>query len=195
MKLKLYHDDFRESPRRSESSEKVVRYWFDGRIVYDVETAVTEDDCLGIIAERIILRQSLGIDGGEKKHIPYVLDAKPFGGDGPKCAELLLSDVFVAMAFVPLTPPDSRGRPVLARLYCASGLSKRYAPSLLHAGIVSEGDRYSWFLTGLPDEKLDAAIDGRSWLHAAELLKHVVAKRDVATARNRLSSREMFRTV
>ena len=184
MKLKLYHDDFRESPRRSESSEKVVRYWFDGRIVYDVETAVTEDDCLGIIAERIILRRSLGIDGGEKKNIPYVLDAKPFGEDGPKCAELLLFDVFVAMAFVPLTPPDSRGRPILARLYCVSGLSKRYTPSSLHAGIIPDGDRCSWFLTGLPDEKLDAAIDGRSWLLAAELLRQVVTKRDVATARN-----------
>ena len=182
--LRFHRDDYKESPRRSESSEKVVRYWFDGRVVYDVETAVADEDCLGIIAERIVLRRLLGIDGGEKKHVPYVLDAKPFGGDGPKCAELLLSDVFVAMAFVPLTPPDSRGRPVVARLYCVSGLSNRYSPSSLHADGVPGANRYSWFLTGLPDEKHDAAIDGHSWLLAAELLKHVVTKRDVATVRN-----------
>ena len=182
--LRFHRDDYKESPRRSESSEKVVRYWFDGRVVYDVETAVADEDCLGIIAERIVLRRLLGIDGGEKKHVPYVLDAKPFGEDGPKCAELLLSDVFVAMAFVPLTPPDSRGRPILARLYCVNGLSKRCFPSPLRADAVSDGKLYSWFLTGLPDEKYDAVIDGRSWLLAAELLKHVVTKRDVATARN-----------
>lgn len=182
--LRFHRDDYRESPRRFESSEKVVRYWFDGRVVYDVETAVADEDCLGIIAERIVLRRLLGIDGGEKKHVPYVLDARPFGEDGPKCAELLLSDVFVAMAFVPLTPPDSRGRPILARLYCVNGLSKRYFPSPLRADAVPDGKLYSWFLTGLPDEKHDAAIDGNSWLLAAELLKHVVTKRDVATARN-----------
>lgn len=183
-RLRFHRDDYKESPRRSESSEKVVRCWYDGRVVYDAETAVADESCLGIIAERIVLRRLLGIDGGEKKHVPYVLDAKPFGVDGPKCSELLLSDVFVAMAFVPLTPPDSRGRPVLARLYCVSGLSKRYTLSSLYAGIVSDGGRCSWFLTGLPDEKLDAAIDGRSWLLAAELLKHVATKMDVATARN-----------
>ena len=172
--LRFHRDDYKESPRRSESSEKVVRYWFDGRVVYDVETAVADEDCLGIIAERIVLRRLLGIGGGEKKHVPYVLDAKPFCGDGPKCAELLLSDVFVAMAFVPLTPPDLRGRPILARLYCVNGLSKRYFPSSLRADAVSDGKLYSWFLTGLPDERLDAAIDGRSWLLAAELLLSLI---------------------
>lgn len=183
-RLKLYKDRLKDAPRRCELSEEVVSYWLRGKCEYELETDVPDQWHGDIVAERIVLRRLLGIDGGEKKHVPYVLDAKPFGGDGPKCAELLLADVFAAMAFVPLTPPDSRGRPILARLYCVNGLSKRYFPSPLRADAVSDGNLYSWLLTGLPDEKLDAAIDGRSWLLAAELLKHVVTKRDVATARN-----------
>ena len=183
--LKFFTDDFAESPRRCESSEKVVRYWLDGRSRYDIESKVEDLAFRGIVAERIVLRRMLGLDVLEREHLAYVPDAMPFGEGSPKLAEFILPDVFMAMAFVPLTPLGEMDRPVLARLYCVRGLSQRYFPDLmLQDGLLPGMESYSWFLTGLPDDKLCKAIDGRSWLLAAELLKRVVAKRDIATARN-----------
>lgn len=173
--MKLYYDDFANAPRRCEASEKVAFLWLKDRVQYDVESDVSDAAFRGIVAERIVLRRMLGLGSLERLHVPYVLDAQPFGAEGPKLAEFILPNVFAAMAFVPLTPLGGTGRPVLARLYCVRGLSRRYFPShVLSDGLLFGMESYSWFLTGLPDEKVDKKIDGRSWLLAASLLIKVL---------------------
>ena len=45
-------------------------------------------------------------------------------------------------------------------------------------------EKYSWFFAGLPDEKFDRKIDGRSWLLAASLLMKVAEDGNHEVARN-----------
>ena len=180
--LYLYSDDYAEYPRETEGSEKVVRHWYDERVRYADEDIV-DSQCLGIVAERLIVRRLLGLDSLDMMYLPKAAHAKPFGHESPILAELLMPGVFIAMALIPLSPPGRQGRPIMARLYCVSGLSNRYNVALDGNEETALQD-FSWFLAGVPQALLDRGIVGRSWLLAANLLARIVGRRDVKTARN-----------
>lgn len=179
-----YRYEFADNPRASESSERVVYRWYDNRVLY-IADDWTGDICFQrIVAERVLIRHLLNIGELENKQRPYVADICPFGDNGPALAELLLPNVFVAMALLPLTPLRGGGKPCIARLYCVSGLAKRYFPIELPESDRVCGNGLSWFLTGLEAGCIGKPIEGRSWLLAAELLKRVVAKQDRLIVQN-----------
>ena len=180
--LYLYRDDFADNHRETEWSEKVVRFWHDDRVRYADED-IPDSQCLGIIAERLLVRHLLGIGSLDMAYMPKAARAKPFGPESPFLAEMLMPGVFIAMVLIPLSPLGQQGRPIMARLYCVSGLQNHYSISL-------EGNQeaalqgFSWFLAGVPKADLEKGVQGRSWLLAANLLARIVANRDVKTARN-----------
>lgn len=183
-RLYFYEDDFKENPRDSEFSEKVVSSWLNKRRRYAVED-IDDPRCLRLVAERLLVRRVLGMEKLDAGYVKRVEDVKVFGADGPSFRELSGSEVFVAMAFFPVTPPDhdKKGVPHLARLYCASGLADCHKLKL--EGMDESALKgYSWFLEGIPANERDLGIHGRSWLLAAHLLARIVAKRDAKTARN-----------
>lgn len=183
-RLYFYEDDFKEDPRGSEFSEKVVSSWLNKRRRYAVED-IDDPRCLRLVAERLLVRRVLGMEKLDAGYVKRVEDVKVFGADGPSFRELSGSEVFVAMAFFPVTPPDhdKKGVPHLARLYCASGLADCHKLKL--EGMDESALKgYSWFLEGIPANERDLGIHGRSWLLAAHLLARIVAKRDAKTARN-----------
>lgn len=180
--LYLYRDDYAYSPRETEWSEKVVRFWYDEKVRY-ADEEMHDDQCLGLVAERLIVRRLLGIDKLDMAYMPKVSRAKPFGADAPMLAELLMPGVFIAMALVPLSPQGAHGRPIIARLYCVSGLANRRVLPLEGMDEVATHG-FSWFLAGVPQADLEKGIHGRSWLLAANLLARIVENRDVKTARN-----------
>ena len=180
--LYLYRDDYIENPRDTEDTNKVVRLWYDERVRYADED-IHDDRCLGIVAERLVVRRLLGIDALDMAYISKASCARPFGAVAPMLAELLQPGTFVAMALIPLSPQGAQGRPIVARLYCVAGLSNRYAVPL--EGMdekVLQG--FSWFLAGVPQSYLKKGVVGRSWLLAANLLARIVKRRDVKTALN-----------
>lgn len=183
-RLYFYEDDFKENPRDSEFSEKVVSSWLNKHRRYVVED-IDDPRCLRLVAERLLVRRVLGMEKLDAGYVKRVEDVKVFGADGPSFRELSGSEVFVAMAFFPVTPPDhdKKGVPHLARLYCASGLADCHKLKL--EGMDESALKgYSWFLEGIPANERDLGIHGRSWLLAAHLLARIVAKRDAKTARN-----------
>ena len=178
----FYRDDYIDNPRDTEGSNKVVRLWYDERVRYAAED-IPDDQCMGLVAERLIVRHLLGLEKLDMMYMPKASRAKPFGADTPMLAELLMPGTFIAMALVPLSPQGSQGRPIVARLYCVAGLSNRYVVPL--EGMEEEAlQGCSWFLAGVPQELLEKGVIGRSWLLAANLLARIVRRRDVKTARN-----------
>ena len=187
----LYKDDLSdpERLRNSEQSERVVHYWNALQDAYEPEfeaaTNCAEYFCL--TAERILYRTKVL---GRDKSAAYEKNARLMStsfieGRTPPLAEFLHPNVRVGMSLIPLTPQGSAGRPVLARLYCVSGLTQRYFPSrMLQDNLLPGMGAYSWFLSGLPEENFDRAIDGCSWLLAAELLMRLVVRWDAVTVRN-----------
>ena len=180
--LYLYKDDYADSPRETEWSEKVVRLWYDERVRYADED-ITDSQCMGIVAERLIVRRLLGLEALDMTYLPKTAHAKPFGHASPILAELLMPGVFIAMALIPLSPPGQQGRPIMARLYCVSGLPNRYRIAL-DGSEETALQGFSWFLAGVPQELLNKGVVGRSWLLAANLLSRIVEKRDAKTACN-----------
>ena len=180
--LYLYRDDYVDNPRDTEGSNKVVRLWYDERVRYADED-IPDDRCLGLVAERLIVRRLLGIEALDLAYMSKASRAKPFGPDTPMLAELLMPGTFIAMALIPLSPQGQQGHPIVARLYCVAGLSIRH-------GVPLEGmdekalQGFSWFLAGVSQDKLQNGIVGRSWLLAANLLARIVKRRDVKTALN-----------
>lgn len=182
MELFFYRDDLEVTPRETENSRVVVIRWRDKNANYAVEDPAGDANYLRIVGERGLFRRILGLGALEDAHFQQVASARIFGEDGPALADFLAPGVFTAMAFVPLTPPGQSGRPYLARLYCARGLSKRFAPDM--EGADSEAlQPYSFFLSGVPAKELVEGVEGRSWLLAAYLLARIVQERDTATAR------------
>lgn len=181
MSILFYKHDFRVNPRRSESSEKVVRFWANEKTVYDVESEVKDSDwCRGIVGERILFRKILGLSELEEHHVPLVRDAHPFGDANPTVEELMSPKVTMGVAFVPLSPEGGEARPIFARLYCVKGLSRCHLPGELQdCALPDRADVFSWFWAGLPDRKIGKRIDGRSWFLAANLLMKIVEKHDV----------------
>ena len=182
MPFYFYRDDYINNPRDTEGSNKVVRLWYDERARY-ADEEMHDDQCLGLVAERLIVRRLLGIDKLDMAYMPKVSRAKPFGADAPMLAELLMPGSFIAMALVPLSPQGAHGRPIIARLYCVAGFANPHVLPLEGMDEVATHG-FSWFLTGVPQADLEKGIHGRSWLLAANLLARIVEKRDVKTARN-----------
>lgn len=185
----LFKDDLRDDFRLSERSAKVVRYWGSPQEAYEHESGSAKecDAYLKLTAERVMFRvKVLGLPEPDAFLTDReLLDASFIDGRTPKLSELLDPNVRIAMAYVPLTPVGNVGNPVLARLYCAKGLQGRYFPShLLEDGLLPGMEGFSWFFAGLPDEKFDRKIDGRSWLLAASLLMFALQKGDATVVRN-----------
>lgn len=180
--LYFYQDDFKENPRESELSKKVIRSWLNDRVHYAVED-MADPRCLRIVAERLLVRRIIGIDRLDAEYADRVADVAVFAPHGLTFKELVMPQVFVAMAFVPLAPDGKGGSPCLARLYCVGGLKGRHQIPL--EGVNEPPlQGYSWFLMGLPSDKQAKDVTGRSWLLAAHLLARVVSNRDVRTAQN-----------
>lgn len=185
----LFKDDLRDDFRLSERSAKVVRYWGSPQESYEHESGIAKecDAYLKLTAERVMFRvKVLGLSEPDAFLTDReLLDVSFIDDRTPKLSELLASQVRIAMAYVPLTPVGNVGNPVLARLYCAKGLQGRYFPAhLLEDGLLPGMEGCSWFFTGLPDEKFDKKIDGRSWLLAASLLMFALQKSDASIVRN-----------
>lgn len=185
----LFKDDLRDDFRLSERSAKVVRYWGSPQESYEHETGDAKecDAYLKLTAERVMFRvKVLGLPVPDAFLTDReLLDVSFIDGRTPKLSEILDPQVRIAMAYVPLTPVGNVGNPVLARLYCAKGLQGRYFPvRILDDGLLPRMEGYSWFFAGLPDEKFDRKIDGRSWLLAASLLMKVTEEGKSEVARN-----------
>ena len=180
--LYFYKDDYIDNPRDTEGSNKVVRRWYDERVRYANED-IPDDQCMRLVAERLMVRHLLGIDALDMAYMPKASRSRPFGLNTPMLAELLMPGTFFAMALVPLSPPGTHGRPIVSRLYCVAGLANPRVLSLEGMDEVLP-QRFSWFLAGVPQSDLEKGVVGRSWLLAANLLARIVAKRDVKTARN-----------
>ena len=185
----LFKDDLRDDFRLSERSAKVVRYWGSPQESYEHESGIAKecDAYLKLTAERVMFRvKVLGLSEPDAFLTDReLLDVSFIDDRTPKLSELLASQVRIAMAYVPLTPVGNVGNPVLARLYCAKGLQGRYFPAhLLEDGLLPGMEGCSWFFTGLPDEKFDKKIDGRSWLLAASLLMFALQRSDASIVRN-----------
>lgn len=180
--LFFHRDDYIDNPRATEGSNKVIRLWYDERVRYANED-IPDDQCMRLVAERLMVRHLLGIDALDMAYMAKASRSRPFGVNTPMLAELLMPGTFFAMALVPLSPLGVRGRPVVARLYCVSGLAN---PHVLALEGMDEGalQGFSWFLAGVPQTDLENGVHGRSWLLAANLLVRIVARRDVKTARN-----------
>lgn len=180
--LYFYKDDYIDNPRDTEGSNKVVRLWYDERVRYANED-IPDEQCMRLVAERLMVRHLLGIDALDMAYMAKASRSRPFGVNTPMLAELLMPGTFFAMAHVPLSPPGTHGRPVVARLYCVAGLANRHILPLEGMDEASlQG--CSWFVAGVPQSDLEKGVHGRSWLLAANLLARIVAKRDVKTARN-----------
>jgi len=167
--------------RDTEDSRTVVRYWYNQQAKYALEN-IDDIQCLRIVAERLLVRRLLGFEGLDADYEEQVANVNVFGDGTPRYSELMAPEVFVAMAFVPLTPTDDIGRPRLARLYCVGGLATLHCLPL--DGMDNPAlQGYSWFLEGVPLDERNRGIAGRSWLLAAHLLARIVACRDVRKAR------------
>ena len=181
--LSLYQNDFQYNFRETERSLNVVNHWYNPRVRYAYEDLPADSPCLRLIAERLVVRRILGIESLDSDYINKVSRVEVFGEGSPIYSELMLPNVFVAMALVPLSPCIDGGRPCLARLYCVEGLATRHKLSL-EGMEESSLQGFSWFLEGVPRKSREEGITGRSWLLAAHLLAQVVKRKDKKTAKN-----------
>ena len=181
--LALYKNDFKYNFRETERSLNVINHWYNPRVRYMYEDLPQDSPCLRLIAERLVVRRILGIVTLDSEYINKVSRVEVFGEGSPIYSELMLPNVFIAMALVPLSPCRDGGRPCLARLYCVGGLTTRHKLPL-EGMDESSLQGFSWFLEGVPPELRKAGIKGRSWLSAAHLLTHIVKRKDKKTARN-----------
>lgn len=181
--LALYKNDFKYNFRETERSLNVINHWYNPRVRYMYEDLPQDSPCLRLIAERLVVRRILGIETLDSEYINKVSRVEVFGEGSPIYSELMLPNVFVAMALVPLSPCRDGGRPCLARLYCVGGLTTRH--KLPMEGMdESSFQGLSWFLEGVPRKSREEGIMGRSWLLAAHLLAQIVKRKDKKTARN-----------
>ena len=187
--------DIRLNPRDTEDSRIVASRWnghADPYISGILDAQARDENELNaffaITAERLLYRgKVLGFPIDENLALnASVQAARPFGSQGPTYAELSAQNVLIAAAFVPLTPGANNDDsvPVLARLYCVTGLDDHYDLPFLEGGDATGIKNCSWFVAGVKSEKLSKGIQGRSWLLAAHLLMRVLRRKDKATATN-----------
>jgi hypothetical protein len=188
MDYRSLYTAYRANPQEPETSREVVRFWHNPQVRYKDEEFSLEarECCLRRVAERIVHRRILGLDGLETEHAKKAFRVEVFGKGSPLLSELLLPDVFVAMAFVPLTPGESSTSklPRLARLYCVSGLGGQKRLPFLEGTNEPVLDKYSWFIEGISDRERISGVEGRSWLLAAHILSKIVGRKDKKTACN-----------
>jgi hypothetical protein len=194
---RLYAYDLLRNPRSSEDSRIVVAYWGTPEDGYDLEqpqltdgNAVARADYYALSAERLLYRgKVLGLPIDDAFATNETLQrAHPFGQGGPGFSELNNPAVSLAMAFVPLTPEGSSGKPELVRLYCVKGLAFSYSSPFADGSDLPALASYSWFVAGLPDKIADKSINGRSWLLAAYLLKAVLGRNQAASTKKNLAT-------
>lgn len=199
MKRTSLYGDIPLNPRTTEESKIVASKW--GATVdpylpeipnVESENEQCRESYFNITAERILFRKKLlGLPVDENLVTDAnIAAAHPFGEARPTFGELAVPSVRLAAAFVPLTSDemDETLRPVMARLYCVSGLSGRYT-SPFSEGLQDAGiQNYNWFVAGVKDDVLEMGISGRSWLLAANLLMRIVEENDIATARNLINN-------
>jgi hypothetical protein len=188
MDYRSLYTAYRANPQEPETSREVVRFWHNPQVRYKDEEFSLEarECCLRRVAERIVHRRILGLDGLETEHAKKAFRVEVFGKGSPLLSELLLPDVFVAMAFVPLTPGESSTNklPRLARLYCVSGLGGQKRLPFQEGTNEPVLDKYSWFIEGISDRERISGVEGRSWLLAAHILSKIVGRKDKKTACN-----------
>lgn len=188
MDYRSLYTAYRANPQEPETSREVVRFWHNPQVRYKDEEFSLEarECCLRRVAERIVHRRILGLDGLETEHAKKAFRVEVFGKGSPLLSELLLPDVFAAMAFVPLTPGESSTNklPRLARLYCVSGLGGQKRLPFLEGTNEPVLDKYSWFIEGISDRERISGVEGRSWLLAAHILSKIVGRKDKKTACN-----------
>lgn len=188
MDYRSLYTAYRANPQEPETSREVVRFWHNPQVRYKDEEFSLEarECCLRRVAERIVHRRILGLDGLETEHAKKAFRVEVFGKGSPLLSELLLPDVFVAMAFVPLTPGESSTNklPRLARFYCVSGLGGQKRLPFLEGTNEPVLDKYSWFIEGISDRERISGVEGRSWLLAAHILSKIVGRKDKKTACN-----------
>ena len=196
MQGKSLYNDIRLNPRSTEDSRVVASKWSLQIDPYlpelpDAETNIEDawKDYLNITAERLIFRMrllNLPVDDSLASS-EAIMSARPFGDDGPTFNELILTSTQIAAAFIPLMPEDvsSANKPVMARLYCVSGLRKNNYRFPFIDGENEPGIRdCSWFIAGVKHDVVQSGISGRSWMLAAKLLMQIIKNRDVPTAKN-----------
>ncbi len=196
MQGKSLYNYIQVNPRSTEDSRVVASKWSLQVDPYlpelpDAGTNVEAGwrDYLNITAERLIFRMrllNLPVDDSLASS-EAIMSARPFGDDGPTFNELILTSTQIAAAFIPLTPEDvsSANKPVMARLYCVSGLRKNNYRFPFIDGENEPGIRdCSWFIAGVKHDVVQSGISGRSWMLAAKLLMQIIKNRDVPTAKN-----------
>lgn len=176
--FQLYGKDLsRGRLRDTERTEMVLVSWLQRVAPYAYERMpIRKNDrainaYFAITAERVFFRKQVYTDcdvPSEFLRDRRLLATAPFGRGTATLAELLRDNVRAAMAYVPLAPAEG-GRtrqPILARLYCVSGLRQHWTHPFVERGPVGS-ERYSWFLSGV--DTAEKTI-GQSWYLAASLL-------------------------
>lgn len=197
--MKSLYTDVKLNPRKTEDSRIVIGKWTQAVDPYLPEIPNVEPDneekrkvYLDITAERLLFRKKLlglAVDEGLTSD-EHVLTAHPFGDNNPTFKDLFAPAVRIAAALIPLTPEeDKTKRPVMARLYCVSGLTEgRYATPFRDGVDESHIRDFFWFVAGVNNDDLKNGISGRSWLLAASLLVQIIGNADRSTARNLISN-------
>lgn len=146
-----------------------------------------------ITAERVFFRSQILVECDEPKRFlsdRQLLRSSPFGDGSVSLEQLLREDVKAAVTYLPLAPEEGGGNrsAVLARLYCVSGLKKKY-DSPFEAEGPSGAWKYNWFVSGVDtDEK----ICGRSWYLAAMMLMKCIESGNPQAVRGKLARDFIF---
>ena len=194
MTYKLYRGDLidEDSLRLcgEESSDQTVTVWSQPEDPYEFEQIGPEVNTkarlqyFAMTGERVLFRlKVLGLPVDDRfLKDSEVLSAHPFTDADCTVAELIVPSVQIAMAYVPLTPDvnDRTYQPVLARLYCVAGLSRKYKLPF-ESAMPGKGAQFAWFLGGC-DKRPPPRHE--SWHLAAGLLMRVIQDSDHHVKRN-----------
>lgn len=193
--FQLYGKDLsRGRLRDTERTEMVLVSWLQRIAPYAYERMpLRKNDrainaYFAITAERVFFRKQVYADCDvpvEFLKDRRLLATSPFGVGSPTLADLLRDNVRAAMAYVPLAPAEGGGnrQPILARLYCVSGLRHQQSHSFVEKGPAGS-DRYSWFLSGVDTAEKTL---GQSWYLAASLLMRCLDSGAPADIRKKLA--------
>lgn len=196
----LYAKDLsRGRLRDTESTDMVLVSWLQKVAPYDYERIPASEDnraaraYYSITAERLFFRTQVWSDCTVPAAFlkdKRLLATSPFGAKSVPLAALLRDNVKAAMAYVPLVPEEGGGsrKPLLARLYCVSGLKGPFAHPFAEEG--PEGAvRYDWFLSGVDTS---VKTSGRSWYLAAAILMKCLESGNPKTVRQKLAREFIF---
>lgn len=198
--FRLYANDLsRGRLRETESTDMVLASWMQREAPYEHEVISSRADkraakaYFSITAERIFFRKQILSDCNVPAE--FLRDARqmktcPFGAGTASLQELLQEDVRAAMTYVPLIPEigGARRKPIMARLYCVSGLRSEQAHPFIERGPVG-AENFSWFLAGVDTQE---RTSGRSWFLAASTLMKCMERGNLKEVRRKLASKFVF---